>query len=458
MNPKKTAIAAIVAATLLGQSQAYADLACEAAPSPECLLDLAHIAAEQINSPVERATALMTIAAAEAAAGYREQSESSLALAQLITDAPGLADGFEQSDYGPQSEDDIRSHLNRELIATRARSGASLEDLTAIIDAAPDFEYELMLSFVAAQALVETDRDDDARKLVERVMRLVRDDENAERATALRAAIAMLYVEIGDLDTALSLAREMPDGDEMLSKTGLYVRIAEMQREAGDEAGARETLKLAEQVIPAIENAEMRDVATTMVSDMVSRLDSGETEADAGTHSGNCPADLSPYGLAVDKARFGYYAEAVEMALALNDPEKRDNALSSIASFQTDDGKLDDAYNTATMIRENFSRSFAIGRIVEAYANRGDADGALAAVQAIPEEFERNRMLQESVRLLASADNTSGAAWIASFMPDPRQQVAAYATLAETMLKAEKELLEGGVKAGEETGDTNEPG
>lgn len=451
MRSNGTVTLATVAAALLiygaAGSEAFADAACDAAPTPECIIDLAHESAGMIAGPAARASALTRIASAESAAGYAEQSESSLALAQLIADGTGLADGIPESDYGPQSEEDIRAMLYRQIIAARARGGASLAVLTRMIDEAEDTEYKMMLSYMAAEALIETGRTDEARPLIDRLLSEGELDDNAERALALRAGAAMMYTRIGDFGTATEMTLQLPDNGERLMKQGLLIQIAEAQREAGDEIGAAATLAVVEQTIPGIENEEMREMATNMLSRMQPREE--EALQSSAPDSGSCSADLSPYGLAVDKAKFGYFDEALEMALTIEDPEKRDRAFSRIASLQSRQGKLDGAYNTALMIGESFSRAYALREIVQAYAKAGKVDGALMAAQAIPEEPERNAALAMTINPLVAAGNPAGAAQIVRGMPDAGQRAETYARLAESMLKAEAKA-EAGAEANQE--------
>lgn len=438
---KRAAIVGIVTATVLIHGAAVADTACDMAPTPECAIDLAHASADQIGSPAAKATALTRIAVTEAAAGYVEQSDSSLALAQLIADGSNLAGGLAESEYGPQNDEDIRAMLYQQIAAARARSGASLAALSAVIDEAQDLEYKLMLTFVSAQSLIETGRTEDARPLIERLVQQLDGDENSERALAIRSSAIMMYVQIGDLTKAKAMVGQLPDNDEMLMKVGLLIRIAEAQRGAGDEAGAEATLLAAEQSIPAIGNTEMREMAGNMVSSMRTATAKGETES--AHDSGSCPADLSPYGLAVDKAKFGYFAEAVEMALALENLEKRDSALSRISSLQSKDGQADGAYDTALMIAEPYSRSYALGEVVRMYAKEGNADGVWFAAQSIEEEYEKTRALSEAIAPIVSAGNPAGAAMIVGNMLDPAQRAASYVMLAESLLRPEKEPAEG---------------
>ena len=459
MRSNRTLTFAIVAAALLiygaAPSDAIADTACDAAPTPECVLDLAHASTELIDGPAAKASVLTRIAVAEAAAGYKEQSESSLALAQLIADGTGLADGLGESDYGPRTEEDVRAMLYRQIVAARAQSGASLSVLTRMIDEAEDTENKLMLSYVAAEALIEAGRTDDARPMIDRILSETENDDNAERAAFIYTSTAMMYARIADFGAAMDLARQLPDSDEQLEKLGLLIQIAEAQREAGDDAGAETTLAVAEQTIPGIENTEMREMATNMLSRM--RPAEESSQQSSAPDSGSCPADLSPYGLAVDKAKFGYFEEALEIALTLEDPEKRDRALSRIASLQSKQGYMDNAYNTALMIGESFNRAYAMREIVQAYAKAGNADGARMAAQAIPEEPERNATLAMTMDPLVAAGNPAGAAQIVRDMPDPRQRAVAYAGLVENLLNAAE--AEAKQDAGAEAdGEEQEPG
>lgn len=440
MSSKRATIFGIVTATVLIHGAAVADTACDIAPTPECIIDLAHAAADRIDGPAAKAAALTRIAVAEAAAGYVEQSESSLALAKLIADGTGLADGLTESDYGPRNDEDIRAMLYQQIIAAWARSGASLTVLDAMIDESQGLEYKLMLTFVAAQSLIETGRTNDTRPLIDRLVQQLEVDDNAERALAIRSSVIMMYVQIGDFATATAMTGQLPDNDERLMKVGLLIQIAEAQRRANDEAGAEATLLAAEQSVPAIENAEMREMAGNMLSRMRAAAEKSETES--AHDSGSCPADLSPYGLAVDKARFGYFAEAVEMALTLEDPEKRDMALSRISSLQSKEGQLDGAFDTALMIAEPNSRSYAIGRVTRDYAKAGNADGVWLAAQSIADEYEKTNALSEAVDPLVSAGNPAGAATIVGNMPDPARRAESYATLVESLLKPEKEAPE----------------
>ena len=437
---KAAPIVGIVTAAVLIHGAAVADTACGMAPTPERAIDLAHASADQIDSPAAKATALTRIAVAEAAAGYVEQSDSSLALAQLIADGSNLADGLAESEYGPRNDEDIRAMLYQQIAAARARSGASLAALSAVIDEAQDLEYELMLTFVSAQSLIESGRTDDARPLIERLVQQLDGDQNSERAMAIRSSVIMMYVQIGDLTKAKAMVGQLPDNDEMLMKVGLLLRIAEAQRTAGDEAGAEATLLAAEQSIPAIENTEMREMAGNMVSSMRTAIEKSDTKS--AQDSGSCPADLSPYGLAIDKAKFGYFAEAVEMALALENPEKRDSALSRISSLQSKDGQADGAYDTALMIAEPYSRSYALGEVIRMYAKEGNADGVWFAAQSIEEEYEKTRALSAAIAPLVAAGNPAGAAMIVGNMLDPAQRAASYVMLAESLLRPEKEPAE----------------
>ena len=458
MRSKGTGTLAIAAAALLiygaAPSNAVADAACDAAPTPECILDLAHESADLIDGPAAKAGVLARIAVAEAEAGYGEQSESSLALAQLIADGFGLADGIPESEYGPRSEDDIRGMLYRQIVAARARTGASLEVLIQAVDGAENPEHKLMLSFVAAETLIETGRGDEARPLIDRLLSDLETDDNAERVTGVHGAVAMMYARIGDIGAALDMALQMPDNDERLMKPGLLMQIAEAQREAGDEAGAEATLAAAEQSITGIENAQMREMATNMLSSM--RPSQADAQQSSTPDSGSCPADLSPYGIAIDKAKFGYFAEALEIALTLEDLDKRERALSRIASLQTEQGHPDDAYNTALMIGEPYTRSSAMHELIRTYAESGNVDGAWMAAQAIADEPERNAYLATAIGPLVAAGNPAGAARIAGGMPDPTQRAQAYAGMVESMLEAESRA---GEDAGAEAdGEEQEPG
>ncbi len=458
MRSKGTGTLAIAAAALLiygaAPSNAVADAACDAAPTPECILDLAHESADLIDGPAAKAGVLARIAVAEAEAGYGEQSESSLALAQLIADGFGLADGIPESEYGPRSEDDIRGMLYRQIVAARARAGASLEVLIQAVDGAENPEHKLMLSFVAAETLIETGRGDEARPLIDRLLSDLETDDNAERVTGVHGAVAMMYARIGDIGAALDMALQMPDNDERLMKPGLLMQIAEAQREAGDEAGAEATLAAAEQSITGIENAQMREMATNMLSSM--RPSQADAQQSSTPDSGSCPADLSPYGIAIDKAKFGYFAEALEIALTLEDLDKRERALSRIASLQTEQGHPDDAYNTALMIGEPYTRSSAMHELIRTYAESGNVDGAWMAAQAIADEPERNAYLATAIGPLVAAGNPAGAARIAGGMPDPTQRAQAYAGMVESMLEAESRA---GEDAGAEAdGEEQEPG
>lgn len=441
MRSNGTVTLAIVTAGLLiyGAPPSVADTACDAAPTPECILDLAHESADMIAGPAARASALTRIAGAEAAAGYREQSESSLALALLIADGTGLADGLDESgsesDYGPRSEEDFRAMLYHQIIEARARSGTSLIVLTQMIDETEDTEYKLMLSYVAAETLIEAGRADDARPLIERLLAQTENDDNAEYAAFIHSSVVMMYAQIGDFAAAMDMARQLPESDDSLGKFGAFLGVARAQREAGDEAGTEATLAIAEQAIPDIENAEMREIATNMLSSM--RPEKEETQQSSAPKTGSCAADLSPYGIAVDKAKFGYFDEALEMALVLEDPEKRDSALSRIASQQIKQGYPDDAYNTALLIAEPYGRAATLRGLVWAYAEAGNADGAMRAAQAIPEAAERNATLATAIDPLVAAGNPAGAAQILRDMPDPGQRATAYAKLVESMLDAE---------------------
>ena len=458
MRSNETVASAIFAAGLLIYSvtaaTARADAACEAAPTPECVLDLAHASTELIEGPATKARTLIRIAVAEAAAGYREQAESSLALAQLIADGPGLADGISEFEYGPKTEDEVRAILDREIFSARARIGTNLAALTKAIDEAENLEYRLMLSYMAAEALIDTGRRDEARTVVDRLLSGLDQNDDAEQVMTLRASVAMMYARMEDFGAALNLALQLPDNHTQLMKQGILIQIAAAQRVAGDEAGAQATLTAVEQTIPGIENTEMREMATNMLTSMRPREEyPQETTA---PNVGNCPADLSPYGVAVDKAKFGYFTEALELAMTLEDPDRRENAISRIASLQVQQGYLDDAYNTVLMIGDPLRRELATHGLVRAYAKAGNAAGARMAAQTIPNASERDTALGLAIDPLVAAGNLAGAAEIIRDMPDPDRRANAYAELAQSILDAEARA---GEEAGVETdGEAQEPG
>lgn len=438
MHWKTGCILGFAAAAWIGHGVALADNGCVAAPTVECILDIAHDSAESIKAPAPRAMGLLRIATAEAVIGTTERMEDTLAMVRFIADSPGLAEGMNEdrdSDmYGPRSEDDIRAILQARIMHVRAISGASLAVLAEIIENSPDGEFRLGMTYGAAESLIEAKRFDDARVMIDRLVQAADATGNAEIIQGVRGAAVSLYVQVGDFDTARNIAMAVPDDQEFATKVGHLVEIARAQRKAGDKAGAEATVALAEGSVAAIENAEMRDIAMTMIAQI--REEGSGPKAQSPDKVGSCPADLSPYGIAVDKAKFGYFAEALELALALEDPEQRDRALGRISRLQSEAGQPDGGYDTALMVNERFNRGYALGAAAKAYAKAGNADGAWIAAQSITEEFERLSILSDSIAPLVEAGNPAGAATLVGNIADPARRAELYSALAESMVKA----------------------
>lgn len=409
---------------------------CRSAPDPECLLALAHETTDRIAEPTERARILTLIAGAEAAAGYAEQSRASIADAMLIADASGPDDSTGTSSNRNAENPDRRMDLYLEIMSAQAQTGWSADAIIETgrrADTAGGFP-PIMLYFMTARSLTEAGRPDDVRPLVDDMLKQISSMDDPAAMENLYSAVVSILTEIGDFDGALAVLEQSKTANPM-ANFGVLIRMFYAQQSADDQEGAAATLAKAEEWAGKIEDPSQREMVETMLADMrpASGEETDETET-AERNGGGCSADLSDYGFAIGRAQLGYFDTAVELALALDDPEKRDRALGRIADIQAEAGDPDGAYGTAMLVTDEFTRSYALATIAQAQAARGNVDGALATAQAIPESYYgRDELFTGLVSSLAESGNYADAATLTQSLPKIPMQAEAYAGLAQKM-------------------------
>ncbi len=178
-----------------------------------------------------------------------------------------------------------------------------------------------------------------------------------------RGDIARLYAKIGELGHAKAIAATIDRAGRMARA---YTLIAEVQRKAGDVAGATQTLGLAKALAAATADAREK---TWMYADI----------ARWQALCGNAPGAL----------------ETIQTALiaapAITDAKQRGEAYGGIALAQADAGDLDGVRATMRLIRPIVASVGYNEKLVSAYvvcrqAEKGDVVGAKETTSLIPRE------------------------------------------------------------------------
>jgi hypothetical protein len=221
------------------------------------------------------------------------------------------------------------------------------------------------------------------------------DSAQASRKPRVIGAVAAELVRVGDLDTSRAAARLMIEeatakkdrkgfGGWVLSlfspDAGAWLKalseFATAQAAAGDAAGARETFRVASEILDELESDSTRRSAWTALA--AARARSGEAEAvrALALEADDAWQRAEAFAAVADaQARAGDAAAAHATVALIDDASARAGALAVLAGTLAGAGDPDAARDAALALHEG-ARWPPLAAVAEAYARAGNADAA----------------------------------------------------------------------------------
>ena len=305
------------------------------------------------------------------------------------------------------------------------RARATLGDLDEAIELANPFGYDPGYALAAIlDATLDLDAEA-ARALVDRIEPVIEGLDDADLAYFPKWRLSEAQARLGRFKDARRTARSIGEGpsrsraDRSGDRASALVRIAEIQRQGGDPAGARSTLELATRLL--IDHPEMTDRdhrVATVANALIQAGDvAGARQIVETMPIGNPALEAVSLSLARDAARThdpdaarAAFLKAVAAArFSVRDPEGLPIVIGpgerfdleptwtadvALARFRSMAGDLDGAVEAARAIGDDLPRRTAYREIAFARSNAGDVAGALGvALEAADETGDRRSAL-----------------------------------------------------------------
>jgi RNA polymerase sigma factor (sigma-70 family) len=264
----------------------------------------------------------------------------------------------------------------------------------------------------------------EARRFVKRVAAELEPIKDAARTSFVLGDLADAQARLGDIEAARRSALAIgeghrPAGDDMTNNQPYaLLRVAMTQKEAGDLAGARETLRLAYESVhkhPKMSGASGRlfQVASGQVA--VGDID-GAIRSAAGIEKGQKAETLGTIALAqaiagrveeawatlkqaIEDAQYGREHSPASQVTPPSGPGFKtmpasDKRAVVLAMLQSMAGELDQALATARSIGDENWKRWALGAVVKSRAQAGDLREALRLSRGLESPDDRRASLE----------------------------------------------------------------
>lgn len=330
---------------------------CIKAPQYQCILILSRQAARQISDYDNRAQAMISIAKAQALAGFFNDAKKTAH--QVPTDKLNDSADAYIDDYSTDHASDILD----ELVADQLQKG-DIESAHVIAMQIDDSKTrDLALSDIS-YAQAQEKRFKDAEKTAQQI-------ESAEQRGHALVDIVAAQAQMGDIKGAEKTTQQISG----VSRAWALAEIAAAQAQAGYSSESNSSFDNALQ-------------AANKISDNALRSESLGFIANAQAYVGNEKAKVT-------------FQDAVNTAKRIDTTYARAMALSEIASVQAQSEDINGAKITVKEIDYFSPRNKALKNIAIAQAESGDIKGAMQTAQLIDDNQEKIAALAGIAEALA---------------------------------------------------------
>jgi len=217
-------------------------------------------------------------------------------------------------------------------------------------------------------------------------------------ASDLPSRIANVQAENGDLAGALETTASIEkDRKDYYTRSMVQASFALSQSKAGDTGGARKSLTLARQTADLVADAARKESVLRHIA--LIQAGSGDV-AGALAVAGQIPSAYlkaqTQGEIVVAQAKAGDVAGAVKTADVIQYPDDyiKNDALFRVAEIQAEDARFAGALRTAGSIRSEYTKAAAQVIVAQRQVQRGDLAGAQATVDLIQDVTRRKEAQQ----------------------------------------------------------------